>query len=671
MKDAADAIGSGLDSTEKLRAAIEHAEPITAPPHSEDSENCGTRDHDSDDPEDNKVVPHSEDSENCGARGDGWEAPVPFGDFDLPAFPMNTLPPWLQSFVEAEAIATQTPADLPAMLALATIATACAKKAIVKVREGWVEPLNVYIVIALDPGNRKSAVFRDLAAPIEKYEQEEAIAAEPEIIKAENHFKILKGALDRAQGDAAKTKGSNRDRLTKDAEALAIELQSLCIPVRPRFVVDDCSPERLATLLSQHAGRMAVLSAEGDVFNLMAGRYAKDGAPNFAVFLKGHAGDTVRVDRVGRPPEFVAFPAVTIGLTVQVDVIRSLVMKPGFRGLGLLARFLYSIPKSLLGRRAPNPPPVPDSVRAVYQTYVSRLMAIPVVPDGNEEQSVPIIQLDEAAHRAVIAHQERIEPMLAPLGEMASMTDWGGKLVGAVVRIAGLLHIADHVESLTPWDTAISPETMEKAVQIGNYLTAHAQAAFAEMGADPAVQTARYVLAWIRKNDEPTFSKRDAFQAMKGRLRRVEIPEAALAVLVEHGYVRERTTTSPRRPGRKPSPIFEVNPGTWGHNSHIPHNAEPPTDPEDCEDSEDGDLESEGDHPTGTQTTAGDPIPSTPDTTSPSSIPSAVAEPDTTQPTDERDRGAQGATTTSEASDPIGSSPQQPIDDVDTEVIEL
>jgi hypothetical protein len=82
------------------------------------------------------------------------------------------------------------------------------------------------------------------------------------------------------------------------------------------------------------------MSAEGDVFDLMAGRYSAKTTSNFGVYLKGHAGDPLRVDRVGRPPEFVLQPALTVGLAVQPDVIPGgLRQKPEFRGRGLLARF--------------------------------------------------------------------------------------------------------------------------------------------------------------------------------------------------------------------------------------------------------------------------------------------------------------------------------------------
>ena len=71
----------------------------------------------------------------------------------------------------------------------------------------------------------------------------------------------------------------------------------------------------------------------------------------WAVFLRGHAGDDLRVDRVNRPPEHVERPALTMAVVVQPEVIAGLASKPGFRGRGLLGRILFSLPFSLIGYR--------------------------------------------------------------------------------------------------------------------------------------------------------------------------------------------------------------------------------------------------------------------------------------------------------------------------------
>jgi Protein of unknown function (DUF3987) len=62
----------------------------------------------------------------------------------------------------------------------------------------------------------------------------------------------------------------------------------------------DATPEALAGLLATY-GRIALVSPEGDVFDQMAGRYNQAVGPNLGVYLKGHAGDLLRIDRRGRP----------------------------------------------------------------------------------------------------------------------------------------------------------------------------------------------------------------------------------------------------------------------------------------------------------------------------------------------------------------------------------
>ncbi len=159
-----------------------------------------------------------------------------------------------------------------------------------------------------------------------------------EIAEGRSRRKILEKALQRAQEDAARASPSERETLSEQAAGLARKLEETKVPVSPRLTSDDVTPERLAGLLHEHGGRMAVMSSEGEIFDLMAGWYSANSTPNFTVYLKGHSGDTIRVDRVGRPPEYVEGPALTLGLTVQPEVIRGLADKPGFRGRGLLGR---------------------------------------------------------------------------------------------------------------------------------------------------------------------------------------------------------------------------------------------------------------------------------------------------------------------------------------------
>jgi replicative DNA helicase len=146
--------------------------------------------------------------------------------------------------------------------------------------------------------------------------------------KAAEHY------LDHLQRDAAKEHDPDkRKQLQEKAGAYAVELEAARIPVALRLLTDDCSPEKLASLLCEQGGRMAILSPEGDLFDMMAGRYSSNGASNLGIYLKGHSGDPHRVDRIGRPSEHIPRPTITLGLTIQPSVLRKLTDRPQFKGM--------------------------------------------------------------------------------------------------------------------------------------------------------------------------------------------------------------------------------------------------------------------------------------------------------------------------------------------------
>jgi hypothetical protein len=324
-------------------------------------------------------------------------------------------------------------------------------------------------------------------------------------------------------------------------------------------MADDCTPEKLSSLLAEHGGRMSVFSAEGDVFDLMAGRYG-NGA-NFAVFQKGHAGETLRVDRIHRAPEFIPDPALTLGLAVQPDVIRGLISQPSFRGRGLLGRFLYVWPESLLGRRDTEPAPLPPSVYLEYCVQLHNLLRLETSLDDFGNIAPHVLTLSPDGRKAINSFMAWVEPQLGEMGQLHCIEDWAGKLVGAVVRLAALLHMADHSRDAFPWIMPVSAEVVARAITLGRYLIPHSLMAFNEMGADEEAERARFILRWIERTAGTSFSKRDVHQGTRGTFKRIEMIDPPLRILEEHGYIRRREE-EPRngKAGRSPSPVYDVNP---------------------------------------------------------------------------------------------------------------
>jgi len=483
-----------------------------------------------------------------GQREAAWSAPVPFdGTGDLPPFPTSALPFWVRAWVEAEAVATQTPVDLAAMIVLGVLATACAKSFFVAVRDTWWEPLNVFITIALGSANRKSPVARDAQRPLLDFEKELIAKEAPAVARNKARRAVLEVRLKDAVHAAAKDASKEID-----VEQITADLQKLPAVELPRLIVGDITSEKLAIVMSLQGGRIGVITTEGGLFETMAGRYSD--AANIDLYLQAHAGDDHRVDRVGRSPIYLHKPALTMALAVQPEVVRGLVDKPGFRGRGLIARFLFSMPLSLVGSRIIVPPPMPKAVADAYAAGVDRMLRLPTTCCAGTAEIIPTaLTLTPAALQEVTDFMGFIEPTMGPGGAYAHMADWVGKLAGAVIRIAGLLHLAER----SPTDL-ISGVTMFRAKNIGLYLLLHARVAFEHMEADPAVADAKYVLDVLRHDGVTSVTKRDLFERTKGRFGEVAKLDEVLSLLVERGYIR-KVAQEKNGPGRR-SVIFEVNP---------------------------------------------------------------------------------------------------------------
>lgn len=485
-----------------------------------------------------------------------WEPPTPLDEMaSLPPFPVHCLPGALRVFVEAVAEETQTPADMAALFALAIVGVVLQGR--VEAFAWWAEPVNLYGAAAMDPGSRKSAVVGHLLAPIIEAERDDAIRMKPEIRAAKVKIKVLDDRMASAQAQAAKAKNAfDLDTGMQEAIRAAEDRDAVTMPLAKRYFGDDVTPEKLIGLIADHGGRFAVISAEGGPFDMMAGRYSD--SPNFDVYLKGHAGDPIRVDRMGRPSEQINRPALSIALAIQPDVVRNLADKPGFRGKGLLARFLFVVPPSKVGSRNVSPATITEMDRRAYHDLIHALIALPLPAESIR------ISLSADARESLRRFMVALEPRLGAGGDLAHMADWGGKLAGAILRMSILLHMADRVHESTPWTTPVSVYTLDSAIEIGVCLTEHARAAFAMMGADPDIIAAGHLLAWILRMAPDGFIERDAFNATRGRFKTMTAFRVALAKLTEHGYVRIGRRETQKKAGRKPSPRYEVNQSRQG-----------------------------------------------------------------------------------------------------------
>lgn len=323
------------------------------------------------------------------------------------------------------------------------------------------------------------------------------------------------------------------NRLTRQLEAKYDKLTELELQhtqdklaelpaIKPlQIFTDDCTSESMIRLLKDNHGRMALISAEGGAFDNIIGRYTKK--PKLDVWLKGICGDTIRVDRINREPDYIRNPALSMIISAQPSVLSEIMQNGLLDGRGFLARLLYiNIPNAAMPKSFQSAP-IPVAIQEDYDNLIFHLL------NFSENEPITLHLAPEAVNRMDKLCRS-IEAYLR--NEHRDMREWGSKYIGLVLRIAGLLHIA------ADGDGNIQTETVENAIKIGSYAFYHALYACSILGADETVEKALYVVAKLRKLSVTSISRSDLYQKCRGRFfRDAKDMEPVLTLLEQHGYI--------------------------------------------------------------------------------------------------------------------------------------
>jgi len=477
-----------------------------------------------------------------------WPDPILPGARLPPELPAALLPTWVGAMAAAVADSTQTPPSLAVLLGLSVLATAVQRRYEVAPHGGdYKEPLALWTLTALPSGTRKTAVINAMAGPLVHWEKLERDRQRPDIARINAKRAVAKKRIEKLLVDAGKAKDQIERRALEDE----IQREEVDMPAEvraPRLFTGDCTAERLQGLLVEHGERMAVLSDEAGIFLIMSGIYS-GGTANLDVFLQGHAGAAMRVDRAGRQAHVDA-PALSMGLAIQPGTMSEVAGSRRLRDSGTMARFLFGLPTSNVGQRnVRHHAPVPEAVRDEYQM---RLHALLVGWHGGVTKP-HTLHLADDAREAWLDLAADIEKEQGEGGKLESISDWTSKLPGAVARIAAVLALAEH-----GLQTRLVPlESMQRAVKLARLLVPHARAAFALLGADGVDADAAVILKWAQAGSRLEFTRREAQKAHEGRFRSVERLKKALERLEAQDVVRER-----KRPnkGAPPTTMYQVNP---------------------------------------------------------------------------------------------------------------
>ncbi len=405
----------------------------------------------------------------------------------VPAFPCESFPGAIGRYLVAVADSIQAPRELVGIFILGAVSAALRGRWEIVIQRGYIEPCNLYFAGVLPPGSRKSAVASEVAR---------------ELVAREAH------RIDRWR-ETVKSLGEGQER-----------------PDRPeRILTSDVTAERLAQLLEENAGSIAMLDAEGGGILVGLGQYKRSANNNdIDVYLKAHSGDPLLIDRKkGAEVIIVERPLLTLALAIQPQVCRRLWSQDDYVGRGLLDRFLWTQPTPLFGARSyRDPVAIPEDLRETWTATLRGLL--------EETGDRRLVELEPGARELWVQEAEAIEEAQQPGGPLAHVTGAASKLPGNIARMALVLHAAGGQGA----KTCIGSETMAGAVELGRFFRASLIHVLSEAGRsnefDPVI-AADGVAGWMERKGHTETTVRDVCRANAGGIKRSVDARAAFQVL--------------------------------------------------------------------------------------------------------------------------------------------
>lgn len=511
------------------------------------------------------VMPPFEEADPEGyAKAVGWPEIAKLGneEVELPEFPVKLLPPVLAEMVSQVAAEVQAPLGLAAMMVLPIAGANLAGKIVFEAQRGWSEHAMIWTITAAATSERKTPVFKRLRSPLDEAAQtyhEEWIGPE-EVRQAELDAVLatIKAVRDgHTKNFTDGTVKGMSDQLQEELKKLVQQRAQLEKPIyRPCPWVTNPTPEGLHVLASETGGRVAILSDEGGIVGTIAGRYGSGGGADLDPLLSGHVGGPLRTPRAGSARKDIDAMHLTIGLAVQPSVLDELCQVKGVEERGLLGRFLYARPNSLVGTRfMANSVPVDDEVAARYRRELASWANWPGMPDG-----YVTIELSDEARKVFIEFADSIERRIGKDQVLHGM-NLVSKFPGNILRIAGLFHCygLGRYEAL---DQPIGVDHMTDAIELAEtYFLPQILDVTRKMRSAPDDNIEARILSKIRREGWREFKRRDLLLGIKGNggvQKTADIIEP-LENLVEDGYLRKI-----EKEGQKSTTAwFESNPAIF------------------------------------------------------------------------------------------------------------
>lgn len=472
-----------------------------------------------------------------------WE-PLRFSELPtVAAFPVDVYPLELQTYCRELAEAQRAPLDFVGLAMLVTAGAAMGQSVSLRVKGGWYEAPLLYGIIVAEPGRTKSPVLRAVVKPLTEIDRrlrdESTLAHERWNQAREAHLK-----------DPEKSPDPGPE------------------PKARRAIVRDVTRESLVLILADNPRGVLCDPDEASGWVASFNEYKGKGGSDRQFWLSVWSSALVSVDRkAGREATHVPFPFVAVLGGLPPDMLTSLGEERG-RNDGFLDRILFCYPDRFPAQFWTDQELSPEAARD-WSEAINRLFSQPMrLQDG---RPVPhLVEFTDQAKEDWIAwfnsHALALEKGDFPTPRAGAWSKLRAHAARFALILARLRVACDPFEPDDPEGTAgtlgpVNAHDVHGAIQLVDYFKSHLAEVDRQVTAGLGSGDARAIVEWIGRHGLDSFRQRD----VKHHLRRFRDHPARLGAALDClqglGAIRPlRPQSDPSRPGRKPSPAYEVHP---------------------------------------------------------------------------------------------------------------
>ena len=444
-----------------------------------------------------------------------------------PALDLSLLPPALRDMAAAVADSVGASRDIAAVIGLGVGSACITGRVFVQLKPDWKEPGWAFLLVVAKPGDGKSPCYKHLASPLFDWQTEQNRA---------RRVQVEQTAALRAMLEAEKQKAIKKG----DREAVRLAVQELAEQAQVfeigRFIGGNTTPEAFVQLMSENGGAVAQLDDEGDLFDLLQGRYQD--IPDLSPWLQGYSGGaSVELRRRGGSIS-AEHAAVSVLALTQPIVMENVLTNCRMAGKGFLGRFLACSPEppNVFVRRKPV---IPYGTATAYQKALARLLTLPET----------VLTLDDAAREVFLDFEQEIFEKRR--GEWSALEGLGvcGKLAGGAARLAAIL---------CAWadEKAVSAARMRDAVALVRWFVEHMLRLYGEQNV--VSRQAQEVLTLLQKRGEACILERALTDTLRKRQGfDKDAFERALCELAARGYIQRDEVKG----GGRPTKYMYLHPG--------------------------------------------------------------------------------------------------------------